>query len=274
MQIHSFSRVLAFPLILAALLIIWYSASISRDYSWLIFIPVVLLVVIYVFSGQIDHYYHRYFPLKFDEKLRSWLTKYFPYYNLLSKDDKEKFEYRLGLYMSGRAFKSVGSEQRDVPEDIKCMVAAHAVFMTLGIKDYLIGDMDRIFLYKHPFPSPDMPWLHNTETNTEDGVIILSLEQLTNAILNPAAFYNTAFHAYAEALIHVHGLEKLLINIDPSWEKIEQCGAFTKDQIHKHTGHKEILPLIVHIHYFFSNAERHRQFFPEINQQLQSVFND
>jgi Mlc titration factor MtfA (ptsG expression regulator) len=273
MQIHSFSRFLSFPLIMMALGIIWYSVSISKSYSWLIFIPAVLLVVIYVFSGQIDFYYHKRFPLRFDEKLRDWSVRYFPHYNSLDEGQKQKFEYRLGLYMSGRAFKSVGSEQRDVPEDIKCMVAAHGIYMTLGMEDFLIGDVDRIFLYKHPFPTPDMPWLHNAEMNAEDGVIILSLEQLTNAILNPAQFYNTAFHVYAEALISVHrkSLEQLTRNGSLSVPVI--IGPFSEEQILKHTGHKEINPLAVHIHYYFSFPDQYKTHFPDLYHKLSSVFN-
>ncbi|MBK8348424.1 MAG: hypothetical protein IPL08_12655 [Saprospiraceae bacterium] len=122
-------------------------------------------------------------------------------YQQLHESDRSKFEYRMTLYIEGRLFSSVGSELRDVPEDIKCMVAAHGIEMCLGIDDYLIGDMDRIYLYKHPFPTPDFPFLHTVETNIEDGVIILSLEQLTNAVISPETHYNIGYHAYAEAFI-------------------------------------------------------------------------
>jgi len=96
MQIHSFSRVLALPLLLAALGILYYSFTIDNTHSIWIFLPVVLLVVTYVFNGQIDHYYHRRWPLNLDEKLKQWLTNYFPFYNHSVTQDKEKFEYRLG----------------------------------------------------------------------------------------------------------------------------------------------------------------------------------
>lgn len=230
------------------------------------------MVVIYVFNGQIDHYYHRRWPLQLDEKLKQWLSKYFPYYNNLSDNDKTKFEYRTGLYISGRAFKSIGSEQRDVPEDIKCMIAVHGVQMTLGLDDYLIGDMDRIFLYKHPFPSPKMPWLHHVETDIEDGVIILSLEQLTNAILNPSMFYNIAYHAYAEAIVGVHGHLPFPV-CEGSWNKLEEVGGFSKDQIEKQTGHKSIDPLIVHIHYYFVFRNNYEKIFPEFANQFYDIFN-
>lgn len=273
MYIHSLSRLLSFPLIIMAFGIIWYSASVDNKYSWLIFIPVTLLVVLYVFHGPLDYWWHKKFPPRLEPEIIKWLTRHFPWYNTLSGGEKTKFEHRLALYTSARLFQSVGKEKNDnVPEDIKCMVAAHAVQMTLGLEDFLIGDLDRVFLYKHPFPTPDMPWLHNVEVNMEDGVLILSMEQLINAIVRPDIFYNIASHAYAEALIHLYP-ELRNTDISDPWTGLKALYNWDKDYVLKSTGYKETADHVVHLHAFFKDQEKYRTKYPEQFLHFKEILN-
>ncbi len=51
-----------------------------------IFIPVVLLVVLYVFNGPIDHWWRTKYPVKFDEKLDEWLVRFFRPYNQMPEE--------------------------------------------------------------------------------------------------------------------------------------------------------------------------------------------
>ena len=245
MHIHSITKVLALPLVLMGIVILYWGWNSGERLSILIMVPAVLLVVLYVFHGLFDHWWLSKFPIPFDPQLKSWLIKYFKPYGVMDAATQNKFEYRLGLYLNGRLFQSMGSEIREVPEDVKCMVAAHGVYMFLGKDDYLIGDIDRIFLYKHPFPSPDFPFLHNVEVNTEDGVIILSMEQLKNAVIDSSNYYNTAYHAYAESFLYT---QKNIVYPDftDSWLVLENISGWPKELFHKQTGIGK-----VRIHYVF-----------------------
>jgi|JI8StandDraft_2_1071088.scaffolds.fasta_scaffold06392_4 hypothetical protein len=272
MQIHSISKALSFPLlVLGGYFLYRIFVSPFESDSIYILIPVVLLVCLYVFHGPLDHWWLTKYPIKFDDKLRDWLTKYFNPYTLLSEDAKKLFENRMTLYLEGRLFQSVGSEHRDVPHDIQCMVAAHGLIMTLNRKDYLMGDMDRIFLYKHPFPTPRHQYLHNVEVDTEDGVIILSLEQLTNAVLYPQDYYNVGYHAFAEAFI---ATQKDIIYPDvvDSWSDIEAISGWSKEVILSQTGMKELSTIPVHITIYFSFPEKYKAINPERYQSFKSIF--
>lgn len=262
MQIHSISKVLGLPLVISALVIVYYSYNQRTDTSVYIFIPVVLLVALYVFHGILDHWWQSKFPIKLDERILKWLERHFPPYNLMNADDKQKFQSRLSLYMEGRQFNAVGSEIGKVPEDIKCMVAAHGVHLSLGLDDYLIGDYDRIYLYKHPFPSPIMQFLHNVETNEEDGVIILSLEQLTNAIIYPTDYFNTAYYAYAEAITTVRGIIGLPISLE-KWDSIKEITGFDHATILQQTGLKEVSATAVHISAFLRHTKQYSNVLPD-----------
>ncbi|MGB4958959.1 MAG: zinc-dependent peptidase [Saprospiraceae bacterium] len=272
MQIHSISKLLALPLILIAVVIMYLSYHQYFDVSIYIFIPVTLLVVLYVSHGPFDHWWLSKFPIKFDQNLKAWLTKYFKPYYRLESTLANKFEYRMTLYLEGRLFKAVGSELKEVPEDVKCMIAAHGLNMTLGLDDYLIGDFDRIFLYNHPFPSPDHPYLHTVETNTEDGMIILSLEQATNALLFPEDYYNVVYHGYAEALIHSMD-DILLPDCSDTWDEVLAISHWTKEVILSQTGLKEISILAVHISLYFSFPEAYKVVNPARFQRFSAIFN-
>jgi hypothetical protein len=271
MQIHSISQLIATPFMIWVGGMIFYSYTYNKEYSVLIFIPVTVLVALYVFHGPLDHWWKSKYPIKLDPKLKTWLSSHFSYYITLHKLDLEKFDYRMGLYLDGRLFKSIGAEQRDVPEDIKCMVAAHGIRMNMGLDDYLIGDMDRIFLYKHPFPSPAMPFLHTVETNIEDGVIILSLEQLTNAVLYPTDYYNIAYHAYAEAFIGVRKNYQYPDTTD-TWEGIERVSGFSKELLISQTGLPDLTLLPVHMTCFFTFSPSYKTVFPDLYEKFSTIF--
>jgi hypothetical protein len=257
---------------LIALGIIYYGWYIGDGISVMIFVPIAFLVGLYVFYGPIDHWWLTKFPVPIDPKLKTWLTENFSPYRKMGLEMKNKFEYRLSLYLDARLFQSVGSEMRDVPEDIKCMIAAHGIYMTLGTDDYLLGDMDRIFLYKHPFPSPDFPFLHTVETNAEDGVIILSMEQVVFAVLNPEKYYNVAYHAYAEAFIFVHH-EITFPDFNNTWQAMEKISGWEQDFFYKQTGFEKLSLPAVNIALFFSHAEKYEAVLPELYFALAKIFN-
>ena len=272
MRIHSITKTLAFFLITIAIYIFYVNYDDPFQDKGYIFIPVILLVVLYVFNGPIDHWWLEKFPVKFDKKLDAWLTQYFKPYASMNDELKTKFQNRISLYIEGRMFQSVGSEMNDVPYDIKGMIAAHGVFMTLQQEDYLIGDTDRIYLYKHPFPTPDHQYLHNVEFNMEDGVIILSLEQLTNAVLSPDKFYNIAYHAYAEAFLAT-AKEMLSDQMgEDSWPALERISGWSQSDILDQTGLKDVQLLPVHIVLYFTFPDRYRAILPRQYNDLHRIF--
>ena len=275
MKIHSLSKVISFPLIvIAGLIILLTFTGYRSEHSILIFIPVILLVVIYIFHGVIDHWYLERNPIPLDNEMRDWFVKFAPYYNELEDDEKILFENRLSLYVNGREFKSVGTKElKEVPFDIQCIIASQVIKMTRGMSDYLLGDMDRIYLYKHPFPSPAYKFLHTVETHIEDGMILLSSEHALPGIVDPKNHYNITMHAYAEAFVRLHpDLEYPNVS-HHEWEDLEEVLHIKKDQLLKTIGFDTCDVMIPHIVAFFDFPQVYKAKFSYEFNAFSKIFN-
>lgn len=274
MNIHSISHLLAGPFALLALYLGYNTLTID-DYPhsiWLI-VPITALVLLYLFKPQLDYWWHTKYPIKFDEELGKFLATKNPYYAALEGEEKTKFEHRLNLYMEARDYKAVGTnEQRDIPYDLKAMLASIPVQMTMHKDDFLIGDMDRIFLYKHPFPTPGMQFLHTVETHVEDGVFIFSLNEYQAAVHEPERFYNNIWYGYMDAYLKVFKEDVSVIEKHATFENIKKIGKYTQEYILRILGLKAIDPLVILCALYFTHPQQMQTNSPETFQVLNRFF--
>ncbi len=274
MNIYSISHILASPLALITLYL-GYNTLTQDNYPhsiWLI-VPITGLVLLYLFKPQIDFWWHTKYPIKFDEELGKFLASKNPYYANLEGEEKEKFQNRLNLYMEARDFKAVGTnEQRDIPYDLKALLSSIPIQMTMHKEDFLIGDMDRIFLYKHPFPTPGMQFLHTVETHVEDGVYIFSLHEFQAAVHEPERFYNNIWYGYMDAFLKVYKDDTSKIEPFATFENIEQMAKYTEKYILSILGLKAVDPLVVLGALYFTHPEQVKANNPECYKALEQFF--
>lgn len=272
MRIHSISTVLAIPFVLCAVAVWFMADHFSPYFLYYLLAPIACLVVLYIFHGNIDYWWLKKNPIPLDERLIKWLETHDSFYRSLDVERKEHYEKRVSLYLEARAFKSVGQEKRDLPEDVKILFAASAVKMSLAHEDFLIGDYDRIFVYKHPFPSPRHQFLHTVETDAEDGVIIVALDHGVQGFTKPHQYYDVILHGYAEAFVQCNSSFTYpdLQAFDTA--QIEAISGFTYDQIAKTLGFEkpELLPIL--IVQYFHNPSRLKTIAPKVFDDLDQVF--
>lgn len=228
----------------------------------------ITIAIILVFRPQIDYWWYKKYPPLLDKEIIQWLINHFSYFNPLEREEKKMFIDRLALYLEAREFKFMRKEAESLPHDFQAMIAAHAVLMTMGNKDFLIGDFDRIICYPHAFPSPKFKFLHSVETHSEDGLILLSTEHLLLGVLKPKSFLNIIFYAFGEAIYFLNGNNGLPIPATNIWESIEEVSGFTKSSISKLIGFDEPNPLYVLISLYFSHHERINIIMPEFHQSI------
>ncbi len=269
MRIHSLSRILSLPIALSILTVLYVSYELEYQNAMIwILVPLVIASAVVIFQGQIDFWWNERNPVPLDPPISDWLKKYDPYYTSLETNQRQNYDNRLVMYMQGRAFVSVGREHHDVPNDIQAIIASNAVKMLISKKDYLLGDMDRIYLYKHPFPTPRHQFLHTVETDIEDGVFIFSLEHLVPGMINPKEHYNIAMHGFAEAFQRVFPKEDFTYLDQITWDQIEEVGYHSKDKILKTIGFNQTDITTVAINHFFTHPRRFNLMIPAAYERL------
>jgi len=274
MRIHSLSKVLAFPVgVVAAYMLYQEFYEFEITYGFWLMIPVGILVALLMFSGQIDFWWQEKHPMPLDDYERKLLNAHIPYYVNLDSEGKQKFEDRLSLYMGAREWKNVGtSELKSIPNDLQLLIGSQCIMITFHEDDYLLGDMDRVYTYRHPFPSPRYQFLHTLETNVEDGMIILSMEHSLPGVSNPDQYYNVVMHAYAEAYTKVHPGKQYPEISEIPWREISLITGFSKEQIMGVIGYPSIDPLPIVINMFFTYPEKTQEHLPELYEQLRQLF--
>jgi len=239
MKIYKLSNIIAIPFAAAVVFFAYqlFKDSHSLMAAWAV-IPLVALVLIYLFQPQIDYWWLERTDIETDDQVLKLIERTNPFYRQLNESDKDRFHKRLILYTNGRAFTAKGMEKdTDVPLDIKYMLAQIPVSLCLGMKDNLLKDFEQIVIYKHAFPSPNHRYLHTCEVNKEDGVVIISLEHAEAAFFNPDRFFNIAWYAFAEAWLESQNIV-LLNPADKDYirSNTERITGFTMDFINKSTG--------------------------------------
>ncbi len=268
-----FANLIAGPFILGAIVLIYFIFFLEKqDLVYYLAPFILILLAIYFKSNDINYWYHTKFPPKLDPAIINWLSNFFPFYQELSDEEMEKFEFRLALYLEGRAFKLVlMKEQKNIPEDFKAIIAAHAIRMTMDMDNYLLEPYERIFCYNHPFPSPEKQFLHTVEVQTEDKVILLSLEQLMLSVGQPEKYYNLAYHAYAEVLLDLKGRNNFP---ELSWEDLELISGYKKEQVQNLTGYQELDLYALSLTLYFSKQESFLINFPEQYELIKNWLKD
>jgi hypothetical protein len=274
MKIHKLANIVAIPFALV-LFYILYQTFLDDNSTYLIYgmIPAAFLILIYLFSPQINYWWLKRNPIPVDEKVISLIEKTNPFYRSLNEEDKQLFHNRIALYTEGSAFIAKGMDQDfDVPYDIKMMTAQVPVSLMWLKKDALMSSFERIVVYKHAFPSPKFKFLHTAETDIEDGVIIFSLQHTEAAYKEPHNFYNPAWHAYAEAFIKANPNLPYANYNESAWETITQASGFEKKRILDILGFESVDIIPVLITTYFLNKEGLRNTDAQIYESIDKLF--
>jgi len=275
MKVYKFSLILAMPFFIL-LIIIGYFVYHNPRSSYLVWalLPLTPLVLIYLFSPQIDFWWLSRNPIELDEPIQRMLSKTNPRYPALNNDMKQEFSNRLVLFAEGREFIGKGGESDNinVPYDIKMMISQIPVTMTLGREKPGFKNWERIVLYKHPFPTPMNQFLHTMETHVEDGVVILSLEHVDAALMHKGQFYDVAWHAYSEAFIKDNPNESYPDLPSSIWESIDRISPQNKAKILSTLGFKTIDPMPVLINLYFNQKDKFSKELPRIKTAFDRIF--
>ena len=272
MRIYSLSKILGFPILIMIVGALYLEYVVRYSMGYWVLLPFFLAVLLIISSRYIDFWYLKKYPIKLDKEVLVLLEKYIPFYNNLDETEKGEYQIRLSKYISGRSFKSVGSEMKDVPYDIRAMISTNAIQLAFHQNDYLIGDFDHIYVYKHPFGTPRHQFLHTVETEAEDGMIIYSLEHLIPGITNPELYYNIGMHGYVEAFIKANPTAPFPPRLNADWNDILAISGLTQKQILATIGFENVDLLVVLGTCYFTYPDAFEKRLPNLNKELDILF--
>ncbi len=136
-------------------------------------------------------------PLLPNEKL--FLGEKFPIYHKLPQKVREKCEKRIAWFRSRKKFVFYGSVERR--EDLKLLLSASAIFITMGLKNYrMLRSVLRIVIYPSQYYSRINKKHHLGEYNPRFKSVILSADKIWEGFDIPDDNINLAIHEFAHAL--------------------------------------------------------------------------
>jgi len=269
------SRLIAIPLFVG-FLYTGYNTYLNPDFS-LYMIPFSIgLVLLYLFSPQIDWQWYKRNPPQMSQEMRLMFNQKSKFYQPLSADEKTRYRDRIGLYLMANDFMPMGAfkEGDGVPMDIRTFIAAAAVRLSFGKEDFLMSKFERIIVYPGAFPSPQYPEnYHASEIYEEDGVVMLSANHIMEVFFQPTQFYNVAIHEYSKVFMKSYKEWENPQVGENFWEELEQISGMSKDYIHQFINLPEIDPIPVSIHHFFKFPEKFVQVLPKIFEKYKIIFN-
>ena len=265
------ARVISIPFIILTAVFTYLTLEVDESFSYYIVFFVILLAIIYTFSPQINWWWYVRNPPDIDQPIRNLLIQHHPFYNELSINDKKRFRNRMALYEMAVEFMPMGWEK--LPEDIKGVIAANLVQMTLRQADFLLPKFERIVVYTTPFPSPQFPkQLHASELFEEDGVLLFSAQQIMWSFLQPKQYYNLVLHEYIKAYQIVY---PNIVYPDlgaKDWTKLNEISGFTKASIEGIIGLSDINPTNVSATLFFTHPEKYQEIAPDLYKKWKVIF--
>ncbi|MCP3931516.1 MAG: zinc-dependent peptidase [Bacteroidetes bacterium] len=265
------SRIFAAPFLVGTFICLYLAWEVDSTYAKYMIPQVILLALIYILSPQINWWWYKRYPPDLAEPIRQLFQRCFPFYMNLSTEEKKRFRQRVFLFNTTHEYMPQGME--NVPEDVKAVVGASAVRLTLQKEKFVCPKFERIVIYPHPFPSPQYKedW-HASEIFEEDGVLLFSAEQLMKGFMESDKYYQTGLHEFAKVFVICHPEFTFPKFREDIWSKLEKISGFSFESISNWIGLPEIDPLPVSIHHFFTSPQRFKLFLPEVFEQYQKIF--
>ena len=275
MKIHSFASIVSIPFLLLTLFFGYHVFYLENsDLFIYLVIFVVISMTIYMFQPQIDFYWFKNHPLELKEKEKKFLRSLSSFYASLNDEQKIKFENRAYVFVRFKGFEWIRSEKKELPQDMRLLIAANAVQITFNLEDYLFDKFDLYFGYNHAFPTPNKQFLHSVEVNMEDKIAIFNMEVIINSQNVNNKIFNIGLFAFAEIFISLHPRKMYPeINKNQFWEEMELVSGISKQKIIDIIGYEPNTLTPVMITIFFMYSQSFKDISPKNYDKLCSIFN-
>jgi len=170
----------------------------------LYFILFLLGVAIFVFGHKIFDYYRENHTDGFSLPYEFILKTKTHFYENLPAEIKKRFLHRLDNFIERHDFD--GHQGLTVTDEMRVLISAAAVHLTLGLNDYELADFRKIIVYPDVYYSGYSKTTNRGETNPH-GIIALTWRFVEEGFADITDKVNLGYHEFAHALVlqHVNG---------------------------------------------------------------------
>jgi hypothetical protein len=203
------------------ILVLYFTDKTRIESLWFLIPSGILAVAAFTLGSLINSIWYSKFPPALNTYEFNWTQRYVPFIQTYSVEQKKEFALKLAAELKEKEF--ISMSEKDMPEEIKIMCMAPAIRLNLSSQDKAVSHYRRLILYHHAFATPDQPYLHLSETQHEDGAIILASDALEAAYLRPQHFFNIALYEWCCIWIHLgKHLPLVFPSEELSWPLLEK----------------------------------------------------
>jgi len=266
------SKILAIPGILGLGIFLYITFFKSEDYALYMVPFLIYLIGIYFYQPAVDWWWYQKYPPDIEVPLRKLFEQRLPYYQRLSDKNKQKFRTRVALYIEANDFRP--QVIKEIPEDVKGIVAANIVQLTFGQEDYLLNMFERIVIYPGIFPTPQhIERFHASETYAEDGVLLFAMDHLMPGTLHANQYFNIGLYEYAK-VFRLSRPELAYPELSEDlWTDFEEISLFPRKKVEEFVGLENLDIWAVSVVFFFSFPEKFKSQLGELYQAHSNLFN-
>ncbi|NJM80812.1 MAG: zinc-dependent peptidase [Flavobacterium sp.] len=160
---------------------------------------------IYAFFFRKPIYVHFYpFPKRLTLKQVEILKNEFDFYNKLTLKQKVYFEHRVTTFIQKYPF--YGNEHLAITDQMRILIAATAIMLTFGMRNYLFTVIDKVVLYPDVYYSKVNNDYHKGEFNPRMKAIVFSWKHFLEGYQISNDNLNLGLHEFGHVL-HFQGLK-------------------------------------------------------------------
>ncbi|NOT37513.1 MAG: hypothetical protein HOP11_09065 [Saprospiraceae bacterium] len=163
---------------------------------WFLLFMSILIVFLFIFKHQINEWWWSKRPIELEQRDKNWIKEHIALFKAPTIRDDDEFFLELAKYCQIQEFIPMGDFK--IEEEAKWMSLSPAIVLKIFKNPELYKHYIRTVFYRHPFLTPDQDYVHISEFNEEDGVLIFSIEQLFNANFHPDKYLNPALYEWSK----------------------------------------------------------------------------
>lgn len=242
----------------------------------------VIVEPVYAFFFRKPIYVHFYpFPSKLTLAQLHVLHNEFDFYKKLSPKQKVYFEHRVATFINKYTF--YGKEGLQVTDQMKVLIAATAIMLTFGMRNYLFTIINKIIIYPDVYYSNMNKAYHKGEFNPRMEAVVFSWKDFLEGYEISNDNLNLGLHEFSHVM-HFQGLK----NTDTSATIFATAYQEIIEQVKRPMNYKRLIDsnyfriyaytnefefIAVILEHFFETPSRFKNEFPELFEKVKEMIN-